>query len=240
MSNNNEQSTTKTEKQICDDVAKYATFGISICGAILYTVEKVNRYPEIIAENLNADALVDNAAVQAVKRPLSLVSTLISTTNYIAMFLKYAAPIHGYLQSTEDKILCCKVKEAPRYFIYTYFVFMAIGAGALYYTQTETVAWLKSKHKNYKKALSLLTKTMSFGSGVLLLATTINNADSMKGRRLFTMCSILDGLSAPLDFHGIDNLVFRVDNQGYAYAGVYGMRSAIKIGQTIGFLIADK
>jgi len=229
----------KNELDIYQRVAKYASFGISLCSTSLYMVEKVARVPEIVIENINADGILENPIAQAAKRPLATVATVFSTINYICKFTKYASPVHGYLQNTEDKILCCKVKDASPYLVYMPFYLLILGVAGFYLSETQTVDWIKGKHKHYKKAISLISNTISFGSGVLLLATIVKDPKTMKGRELFSVCSILDGLTAPMDFPGIDNLVFRIDNQGYAYGGLYGVRAAVKLGQSIGFITAD-
>lgn len=236
--------TDQKEKSKCAQVALYAGFGITVIAACVYTAEKTKRFAEIVLEEANAESIMDNKLAGSITGPIETVSSIFSYISHLLNFFKYAAPIHKYLWESEDKVLCCTVKQVSPYIVYFPFSILVLGMARLalqvFTKGNYYVNFAKSKHKNWKKPINILTKSFDFASGVYMLATIIKNPDAKEGRVLFILCSIVDSLTAPLDFYGIDNLVFKADKQGYTYAGVYGLKSAVKIGKSVGYLNAKE
>uniref|UniRef100_UPI002930024D hypothetical protein n=1 Tax=Pedobacter nyackensis TaxID=475255 RepID=UPI002930024D len=100
---------------------------------------------------------------------------------------------------------------------------------------------LMKKNKNWKRPISLLSKGGSFVFGVYQLVMVSKEFEAFEKQKLFSICSMLDNLTAPLDMVGIDNIVYRSDAyEGIIYGTVYGFRTAVKSGQTIGILTSEK
>ena len=202
--------------------------------------------PEIIAESVMPDSLLDEVDVaEKVKAPIDIAVSILGYVSYALSVVKFMTKVFPYLDDRELPVIGIKLKNVPGWLKITSTTLLILIllriALRIHGKHSDKVAALMNKNKSWRKPISLLSKGGSFIFGVYQLVMVSKEFEAFEKQKLFSICSMLDNLTAPLDMVGIDSLVYRSDAyEGIVYATVYGLRTAVKSGQTIGILTAEK
>lgn len=236
----------KTEEGTYEDIVRYVHFSANLISSLVYGIEKVKRMPEIIAESIMLDSLLDDVGVvEKAKVPLDTVAMIVGGVSSVLNFVKFMTKVYPYLHDKEIPVIGIKLKNVPVWIKVTsttLLILMLLRIALRIHGKhsDKVTSLLMKKDKHWKKPISLLMKGGSFVFGVYQLVMLVKEPETFKQQKLFVTCSILDNLTAPLDMVGIDSLLYRSDAyEGIVYASVYGLKTAVKSGQTVGILTAE-
>jgi len=237
-------TTKEREGTVYQDILKFIHVGLNITSNLLYAIEKVKRLPEIVAETVLPDSVVDQAA-EAVEKQTGFWGTVISLINglsYAFNVIKYLSIVAEFLEDREVCCCCGKIKNAPTWaktIIRGIVILLLLRLALKVWTKhKDKIAFLQKKNKDWRRATSLVSKGGTFLYGIFQVVAMLRAPEILKDRKLYMICSAVNSLTAPLDMVGIDNLVYKSDGgEGIAYTAVYGTKVLVRVGQTAGLLM---
>ncbi|WP_316818687.1 hypothetical protein, partial [Pedobacter nyackensis] len=109
-------NTGKTEEGTYEDIVRYVHFGASLVSSMVYGIEKVKRMPEILAESVMPDSLLDEVDVaEKVKAPIDTVVMILGGVSSVLSVVKFMTKVYPYLDDREIPVLGFKLKNVPRW-----------------------------------------------------------------------------------------------------------------------------
>lgn len=222
-----------------DDILRSLKFAISLTSAIIYGVEKTKRMGEIIKETggIFRDKLANATSV------ITFISDFFNYISYGIVIVEFFDPIFR----EESTFLGIEFKKdshkARGIFTVIVFTITATVVATLAYLYWDKIkirkTWISEKKEVYKGPISWLSNGLVFIGGIVQLIALIQNWDSYKNRKLFSISSVIISLSAPVEMYGVDTVLYKAERRGLVYIGVYGTRTVVKITQAVGLLTKD-